>query len=389
MLSHCTKKTMLFLSLFLLTIYSYSQQTEVKGYIKGFTQPKIYLNIYKVDSILRDSAIVTNGHFVFSIEAKETLAARLVTRDPEKKVFDKENNFSFPALQLLFFIEPQKNVMIECYYPDWPIATIKGGGNNFLLTNYYLTNKAGLLNARKAMAAAYTKKNAGDSVGYKNGEQAFLELDGKNSKKFNQLTKKYTSTTLTAFAIYETLSFLNNDQELAKIYNRFEKSTKNSIYGRAINKRLVDLQESAIGTIVKNFKVTGRDSLINIESFRGKYVLLDFWGSWCAPCREGHPHLKKLYATYKDKGFEIIGIANEKGKTGRENWLKAIDTDGLPWINILNIDAKEKNNVDLIELFAIKSYPTKILIDPTGRIVLKPMYGTDELDKMLEKNLTR
>lgn len=388
MLSTCTK-AILFLSFLFLNAYSYSQQTKVKGYIKGFNQPKIYLNIYKGNSILRDSSIVTNGHFVFSIETKETLAARLVTRDAEKKIFDKENNFSFPALQLLFFIEPLKNVMIECYYPDWPIAAIKGGSNNSLLTNYYLANKSDLLNARKAMAAAYTKKNAGDSVGYKNGEQAFLELDDKNSKSFGQLTRKYANSIVTAFTIYETLPFQNNEQELAKLYNRFERSTKNSIYGKAINKRLTDLKESAIGTIVKNFKVAGRDSLIDIEVFRGKYVLLDFWGSWCTPCREGHPHLKELYAAYKDKGFEIIGIAYEKGEAGRTNWLKAIDKDALPWINILNIEAKEKNNVDLIELFAIKSYPTKILIDPTGKIILKPAYGTDELDKMLEKRLTK
>lgn len=328
-MSNRMKKTTLLIIPFFIYIFSYCQETKVKGYIKGFTQPKIYLNIHKGDSILRDSANVTNGHFVFSVEVKEILAANLVTRDPEKKIFDKENNFYFPALQLLFFLEPLKNIIIECYYPDWPIATIKGGSNNILLTNYYLTNKTSLLNARKAMTAVYIKRDAGDSIGYKHEKSTFLALDSTNKAKYNQLTEKYPNSILAAFSVYENLPFINNEQELEKLYNRFGKATKNSIYAKAINKRLVDLKESAIGTIVKNFKVTGKDSLISIEAFRGKYVLLDFWGSWCAPCRESHPHLKKLYAEYKDKGFEIIGIAYEKGETGRENWLKAIKKDGL------------------------------------------------------------
>ena len=116
-------------------------------------------------------------------------------------------------------------------------------------------------------------------------------------------------------------------------------------------------------------------------------MLLDFWGSWCVPCREGNPKLKKLYATYKDKGFEIIAIALERGKTPRQDWLNAIKDDGIPWINILNNEAIEKNGQDLINLFAIKSYPTKILISPTGKVILRTQGDNEEIEEILKNNI--
>lgn len=111
-------------------------------------------------------------------------------------------------------------------------------------------------------------------------------------------------------------------------------------------------------------------NLIRLQDYKGKYVLLDFWGSWCAPCRKGNPHLKELYAKYHEKGFEIIGIANENEATlseARSEWLQAIQKDGLPWVNILNNEGIKDNNV--VAAYAVNEYPTKILIGPDGKIV--------------------
>ncbi len=77
---------------------------------------------------------------------------------------------------------------------------------------------------------------------------------------------------------------------------------------------------------------------------KGKYVLIDFWGSWCHPCRASHPHLKELYAKYKDKGFEIIGVAQETAKTPeeqRQSWTGAIAKDSLTWPQIMNNENSE------------------------------------------------
>ncbi|MES2650977.1 MAG: TlpA disulfide reductase family protein [Bacteroidota bacterium] len=380
------KKLVLILATLLSSLHSMAQHCEVKGYIKDYTPSKIYLFVYEGAKIHRDSALVNNGHFDFKVNIKESLAARLVTRDPNKKIFDAIANSSIPAQSLLFFVEPGQKINITADYEDWPIAKIEGGENNTLLSNYYLKNKNNLLNARKAMSEAFLKKNAKDSIGHQVKEKEFLTLEGLNDKEFEHLTITYPSSLVTAYNIYTSLNFINDETKLKKLYHPFEKVNVNSVYAEAIRKRLFDLNNSAVGTMVKSFSVPGKDSLIRIDSFRGKYVLLDFWGSWCVPCRESHPHLKDLYAKYKNKGFEIIGIAYEKGEKGKEDWLKAIKADQLPWINILNNDVKDKYQ-DLISLFAIKSYPTKILIDPRGKIILKPQYGTMELDNLLKEVL--
>jgi thiol-disulfide isomerase/thioredoxin len=112
---------------------------------------------------------------------------------------------------------------------------------------------------------------------------------------------------------------------------------------------------------------------LSLSTFSGKYVLLEFWGSWCVPCRKGNPHLKELYYSYKDKGFDIIGIA--KDDDTKDAWVKAVKKDELPWHQILVGDLDTKYN--------ITSYPTKILIDQKGIIIGR--YGEDE--KELDEKL--
>ena len=109
--------------------------------------------------------------------------------------------------------------------------------------------------------------------------------------------------------------------------------------------------------------------IVNLADYKGKYVLLDFWGSWCGPCRAGNPHLKDLYAKYKTKGFTIIGIANESGTIAEASaaWKKAVKEDGLPWIQVLNNEGKDK--VDVTNIYEVSAFPTKILVDKDGKII--------------------
>lgn len=102
----------------------------------------------------------------------------------------------------------------------------------------------------------------------------------------------------------------------------------------------------------------------SLSSLRGKYVVLDFWGSWCIWCIKGFPELKRCYERYKGK-LEIVGI---DCSDSREKWLEAIEKHELPWINVL--DTREGRPAEMIDnVYGIGAYPTKILIDPEGRIV--------------------
>jgi thiol-disulfide isomerase/thioredoxin len=109
---------------------------------------------------------------------------------------------------------------------------------------------------------------------------------------------------------------------------------------------------------------------VDLNALKGHYVLLDFWGSWCRPCRASHPHLKELYAKYKDKGFEIVGIATEHAKTKEECiklWKNAVTEDGLTWLQVLNNENGEK--FDAVKEYNVTAFPTKILLDKDGNII--------------------
>lgn len=113
-----------------------------------------------------------------------------------------------------------------------------------------------------------------------------------------------------------------------------------------------------------------------LSSLRGKYVVLDFWGSWCAWCIKGFPEMKEAYAKYKDK-MEIVGIAC---RDTEKRWKAAVEKHDLPWLNVLN-----EGTVDVSVLYAVEGYPTKVLISPEGKIVKVFVGETPEFYTCLEE----
>jgi peroxiredoxin len=123
---------------------------------------------------------------------------------------------------------------------------------------------------------------------------------------------------------------------------------------------------------------------VRLSSFRGKYVLLDFWASWCGPCRQENPNIVKVYNEYKNKNFTIIGISLDK-REGAFAWLNAIKSDHLTWTQLS--DLKFWNNA-VAQLYFVQSIPKNFLIDPTGKIIAQDLRGDDledELKKVLGK----
>ena len=161
-----------------------------------------------------------------------------------------------------------------------------------------------------------------------------------------------------------------SDMEAA--YNGLSREVQESAYGQNIldelgrKKAEVDAQS---GKPAMDFaKKDKNGKMIRLSDYRGKYVLLDFWGSWCGPCRASHPHLKELDEKYGPRGLVIIGIAEERSKS-KTAWLNAIKEDGLTWTQIMNDEGKDVT--DVVKLYGIQGFPTKILIDPQGNIVTR------------------
>ncbi|NLR66483.1 AhpC/TSA family protein [Chitinophaga varians] len=165
-------------------------------------------------------------------------------------------------------------------------------------------------------------------------------------------------------------------------------SPEGTVYGR----RLAKARETAPGMPAPPVALKDRhDNLVTLASLKGKVVLLDFWGSWCYPCRMSHPHLREAYARYKDAGFEILGVSNERGDTAKwkDNWTKAMDADQMTWLNVLNNDASTDKDKGVLEAYDVKAFPTKILIDQEGKIVVKLVGNSEASREALDAQLER
>lgn len=125
-------------------------------------------------------------------------------------------------------------------------------------------------------------------------------------------------------------------------------------------------------------QMTPDSTQLNVKELRGKYVLLDFWASWCGPCRRENPNVVRMYDKYKDKGFEILGISLDQS---RENWLKAIEADKLTWKHVS--DLKGWSN-EVGRLYEVTSIPKTFLLDPQGRIIARDLRGASLEQKLAE-----
>lgn len=369
----------------------------IKGRVSGFDSGYIRLGYQGTGArLILDSAIIKGGTFEFKGKLDEPVMAYLM-RSANPASFN-DPNFS------MIFIEPG-NLVMELNAGDFKNVKLKGSRAHDEMAAAAAVKKR-QLDQLLVLSAAYDQANldynqakkAGKSEDELQSLKDAAELQkqkmGPLGEEMEKLDLDYIKTHPNSYYSAYALSGKTSTMPLTlskTLYAQLSEPIKQSFYGKKIASDLQRLQGGSPGSVAGSFSamdINGAE--LKLASYKGeKYVLLDFWASWCVPCRKGNPHLLSLYSKYKGKGFEIIGIASDDGN--EQVWKKAVEQDNIGvWKHVLrglkSSGGKSEQSNDINYIYKISTLPTKILIDKNG-IIIGRYGGGGESDEAMDKKL--
>ena len=352
--------------------FAQSDAFTIHGKLQNAKSSKVFLYIADIitGTSRTDSVLVSNGSFAFKGDAKTPLKAIL---------------FSVPDNNRLdFFIEAGR---IEIDSKDsLHNAVIKAGALNadFItlrrLTDVIDTDIRNYNRAMQAIIAASPEKRT-DVEFQRNWESKRKSAYDKLQKAYQDFAINNPDNTASVFAIANVGGTNNDISIIQPLFERLSSRVRTSALGKVYEGKIKKLAQVSVGAIAPDFtQADTAGHAVSLKDFRGKYVLIDFWASWCAPCREENPNLVKAFERYKEKNFTVLGVSLDR-PTAKDAWLKAIKKDGLPWTQVS--DLKGWNN-EVCKMYSVESVPKNFLIDPTGKIVAKDLRGAQLNEKLSE-----
>ena len=363
------KKTTLLTLMLLCVLTSMAQAGDIaiKGKIEGIKKGRLYL-LARSGEEQTDTlgyCDFKRGKFTLTAVAEEPVVAQLVV-----------DGF---AGGFTLFAEP--GVTYEAYLSEGDNYYIRGGQLNDSYTAH-MKESAAMRKAIDGMQSRY------DSLRTARKFRSASQVNDSLQRQQNAL-RELTSTFLgsndniiAAYTIYSNLLMREASlRETRSMYATLGEGAKVSQYGRIIKERIKRLEKTEGGAQAPDFTLTDpQGNAVTMSSVKGKIKIVDFWASWCGPCRLNNPALRKLYDELHPLGLEIIGVSLDTNKAA---WEKAIEKDGLTWINVSSLKGWK---CDLISLYNITGVPALFVLNENNQIIATGLRG-EQLREFLEERL--
>ena len=342
-----------------------------------------------------DSTFVIHG----TVAGLDTGAVIFIHRDDDNKVYDtvavKKGAFEYTGkvpvaegmVAYTCFIDGKDDTRIDLLVENGKMeltakldsfdnATVSGSvsQNDFNAFNQLTRPIDAKLNALEVAFKATKEKELMDSV-----DKAYDALDSVRQSLVPAFVKEHNKSIASAYIITRTLLIQPKIAVVEPVYNSLDSVVKNSKYGKVIEEELNAIKRTAVGEIAPDFTLNDTAGKpVALSSFKGKVIFLDFWASWCGPCRRENPNIVAAYAKFHSAKFDILGVSldTKKGK-----WEDAIAKDNLTWNHVS--DLKGWGNA-AGKTYGIRSIPANLLLDKDGKILARNLYGADLEKKLAE-----
>jgi peroxiredoxin len=347
-------------------------QFEIQGTAKGYKNgEKIFLEReQEMELEIIDTAIIEDGKFVFEGSQSE----------PEIHFVSIENQDG----KLPVIIE-QGEIILEINKNDLDKSIIKGTYNNDELygfrtrgnTRIKAEMKAFERNNNEKMIAA--QRNNDTAVIYKLQQvyQSFVDrIEKYNNDYIDKNPSSYVSVLLLEDMMYNPTASI---KKLKQQYEKLSSDLKNTKKGLALKKHLEKLTVIEVGMEAPDFKAPNpQGKAVSLKESLGKLTLLEFWASWCKPCRQENPYIVAMYNDFHSKGLNIVSVSLDESL---DQWVKGIADDDLRWVHVSNLKSWQE---PIANLYNVKSIPSTFLIDEKGIIIAKDLRQEDLRTKIAE-----